>query len=326
MTRRVVRPATVDRPGPHPPWPLREVATGRGVLAVRAAPPLRAGAAPALFVHGLGGASTNWTDLMALLRDRLDGEAVDLPGFGYSPPPADGDYTPRGHAAALVALLEARGRGPVHLFGNSLGGAVAVRLAATRPDLVTTLTLVSPALPDLRPRRGSLGLPLLAAPLLGERLAAALARQDPYRRAASVVRLCFGDPSAVPPERLAEAAAEVARRAELPHSQDAMLASLRGLLLDYVRGPAGRAVWRLAASVAAPTLLVYGGKDRLVDARMGPRAQRTFPDARLLVLPDSGHVAQIEHAPEVAAAVRDLLDATAARGRRAADGAPAGPE
>jgi pimeloyl-ACP methyl ester carboxylesterase len=59
--------------------------------------------------------------------------------------------------------------------------------------------------------------------------------------------------------------------------------------------------------VATPTLLVYGMKDKLVDPRTAWRAERTFPHSRLLVLPDSGHVSQIEHPEIVAGAVRRLL-------------------
>ena len=82
-------------------------------------------------VHGLGGAATNWTDLMGLLDDRLHSIAPDLPGFGWSPPPPDGDYSVRAHARALAALLESVGDGrPVHLLGNSLGGTVALVVAA----------------------------------------------------------------------------------------------------------------------------------------------------------------------------------------------------
>ena len=54
-------------------------------------------------------------------------------------------------------------------------------------------------------------------------------------------------------------------------------------------------------------LLVYGGKDRLVDARIRTKAQRTFPDARLLYLPQSGHVAQMEHPRTVERAFRQLI-------------------
>ncbi len=59
-------------------------------LAVRVRPPLRTGLPPALFVHGLGGSSQNWSELMAQLADTVDGEALDLPGFGWSPPPPTG--------------------------------------------------------------------------------------------------------------------------------------------------------------------------------------------------------------------------------------------
>ncbi|NUP39544.1 MAG: alpha/beta fold hydrolase, partial [Streptomyces sp.] len=121
-------------------------------------------AEPAMFVHGLGGSSQNWSALMASLADILDVQALDLPGFGHSPPPDDGNYSIAAHARAVVRLLDAGNRGPVHLFGNSMGGAVAVKVAAARPDLVRTLTLVSPALPELPPQSTALPTALAAVP------------------------------------------------------------------------------------------------------------------------------------------------------------------
>ncbi|KJY40842.1 hydrolase, partial [Streptomyces sp. NRRL S-444] len=70
-------------------------------LAVRSRPPRRTDLPPALFVHGLGGSSTNWSDLMLQLEDTVDGEALDLPGFGWSPPPADRDYSVTALARAV---------------------------------------------------------------------------------------------------------------------------------------------------------------------------------------------------------------------------------
>ncbi len=89
---------------------------------------------------------------MTALRDRLDAWAPDLPGFGWSDAPADGDYSPAAHARVVADLIEVVGR-PVHLVGNSLGGAIVTRVAAQRPELVSTLTLISPALPAYRIRR-----------------------------------------------------------------------------------------------------------------------------------------------------------------------------
>ena len=94
---------------------------------------------PALCVHGLEGSSRNWTDLMDLLRTQLACDALDLPGFGDSPPRPDGRYSIAAFAQTVIALIERRGpkyRGPVHLIGNSLGGAVCVKAAAARPELV----------------------------------------------------------------------------------------------------------------------------------------------------------------------------------------------
>ncbi len=273
-----------------PAWPLQQ----DGNVFVRRTP--WTGGEPALFVHGLGGGSTNWTDLMGLLADQLDGEAVDLPGFGHSPPPTQGRYRLSTHAKAVIALLERRGRGPVHLFGNSLGGAVSTRVAAWRPDLVKTLTLISPALPNLRPKRGTdPRLALLLLPGLSGIATRRMAKLSPEQRARAVMELCYGDPSKVHPRRLAEAAAEVTRRTGLAHNDAAFMGSLRGLVSVHLqRGERG--LWRQAATVQAPTLLVWGDRDRLVDPALAPRAARTFPDSRLLMLEGVGHVAQMEAA------------------------------
>ena len=291
-----------------PPWP-GEILRVRGVdLFVRRTPARSEDGEPALYVHGLGGASTNWTDLADLLADRLDGEAVDLPGFGHSGPVRRSGYSPLGHARTVISLLEHRGRGPVHLFGNSLGGAVSVVVAAIRPDLVRSLTLVSPALPSLRPRRGSdVTLPLLLLPGLSRLVERRLAALPPERRARAVVELCFADPSTVPDNRFAEAVEEVVRRRDLPWAMEAFTASLRGLALSYAT-PGERSLWRYAASVRAPTLVVWGTEDRLVPVSLAPRAARAIPDARLLVLTGVGHVAQLEAPEPVARAFLGLVE------------------
>ncbi|KWW99311.1 putative hydrolase [Carbonactinospora thermoautotrophica] len=278
-------------------------------LSIRRAEPCADGAQPppAVYVHGLGGSALNWTDLMGLLRDRVDGVAIDLPGFGESPPPADGDYSTFGHARAVLRLIEWLGKGPVHLLGNSMGGAVAVRVAAQRPDLVRTLTLISPALPDLRLRRTSASTGLLAVPGIGHALTRWIHRMPPERRAQAAAELVYANAAAVPEPLLRIAAEEYAKRSRCPWAQQALLASARGIIRAYLeRGP--QSLWSQAARVRAPTLLVYGRQDKLVDSRLAVRAAETFPRSRLVVLPDSGHVAMMEHPRLVAAAVRELLE------------------
>lgn len=293
---------------PVPIWPGEHVTVGPYRLFVRRTPS-RAGAEPALYVHGLGGASTNWTDVMHLLAPRLAGEALDLPGFGWSDPPPDRDYRLGAHVRAVVTYLEASGRGPVHLFGNSLGGAVCVRLAAARPDLIRTLTLVSPALPSLRPQRpGDSQLLLLLLPGTARAARRRLAQVDAGSRSRAVLESCFHDVRRVPPERLAEAAREVVRREELAWTADALLGSLRGLVGSNLRRGRG-GLWDCAARITAPTLIVWGRHDQLVSIRLATRAHRTIRNSRLLVIEDGGHVSQLEHPQLVAEAVLEMLAA-----------------
>jgi len=288
------------------PWDRTEIVVPNGTLAIRSAPPVADSAAePALFIHGLGGSATNWTDLMALLRDRVDGVAVDLPGHGWSPPPRDGDYSPRRTAASLVDLVTARFDGqPVHVFGNSMGGAVALQCVALRPDLVRTLTLVSPAMPKIGVRRGNAHLPVIATPGLGVRLYRRYLSVEPAMRAKATVDVCFADPASVPAERMEQAVAEVQRRDGLPYAGDAFISSLRGLLATYLDRSNERP-WKLAEAVTCPTMLVYGRRDKLVDPIHAHT--KAFPDVRVLVLPHAGHVAQIEQPVLVAEAWRYLL-------------------
>jgi pimeloyl-ACP methyl ester carboxylesterase len=304
--------ASVPPFGPPPPDAARErvrtVALPGLSLVVRSRVPDREGLAPAVFVHGLGGSSQNWSVLMDLLGDVVAGDAVDLPGFGFSPPPDDGDYSVNGHARAVVRLLEAEHRGPVHLFGNSLGGAVATRIAALRPDLVRTLTLISPALPELPPQRSAWPTALASVPGLPTLYMRATRDWSVERRTQALISLCFGDPAAFGATELAAATREYERRLALPYFWDAMIRSTRGIVNAYTMG-GQHSLWRQAERVLAPTLLVYGGRDKLVAPRMARRAGRAFRDSRLLFVPEGGHVAMMEHPLLVSRAFRDLLPA-----------------
>ena len=294
----------LDEP-PVPEWPGQLERVARVELFVRHAPCAGPDPAPAVFLHGLGGASTNFTDLMHLLHDVVEGWALDLPGFGRSGPNEAG-YSIATHTQVVIAFLESLGAGPVHVFGNSMGGAVAVRLAHQRPDLVRSLTLLAPALPDLRPRRVEPRLPVVAAPVIGERVWKALARQAPEKRAAALLNLCYADPGRVRPERRAAAVAEVARRRDVPHADDAFLGSVRSVIGSYLVR-AGRVGWTELARSEIPLLVVYGQQDRLVSARNAARVSRLRPDAQVVVLDDCGHVPQMEHPEQVAVAVRKHL-------------------
>ncbi|MCX4764819.1 alpha/beta hydrolase [Streptomyces sp. NBC_01275] len=288
---------------------MRSVRLPGVTLSIRSRPPARETLEPALCVHGLGGSSQNWSALMALLDGVVASEAVDLPGFGDSPPPDDGNYSITAHARAVIRYLDAVDRGPVHLLGNSLGGAVSTRVAAVRPDLVRTLTLVSPALPELRVQRTALPTGLVGLPGVAALFSRLTREWTAEQRVRGVTALCYGDPARVSPEAFQHAVEELERRLQLPYFWDALTRSTRGLLSAYTLG-GQHGLWRQAERVLAPTLLVYGGRDQLVGFRMAQRAARAFRDSRLLTLPNAGHVAMMEYPEAVATAFRDLLAET----------------
>jgi pimeloyl-ACP methyl ester carboxylesterase len=285
---------------PHPA-PVQFIDTSVGQVAIRRTP-MRGGGAhePALLVHGLGGNALNWVDLAEELADQLDCVALDLPGFGSTPPPEDADYSIAAHTRAVVAVIEAVFPGQaVHLFGNSMGGAIAVQVAARHPELVKTLCLVAPAMPTRRPRATNVHIPVMTLPRVGPRLFERYQRVGPDKRVQATFDLCYADPARLHPQRRAEAEAEATRRDQLPWIRDAFIGSSKGLLATFLdRGP--ERPWALAGWVQAPTLLVYGLKDKLVDAKDAHRVTRAFPNAHVMVLADSGHIAMMEHPDLVA--------------------------
>lgn len=286
---------------PVPHWPGRTIG-GVYVRSTPEGPPERA-----VFVHGLAGSATNWTDLMDELKDVVTGHAIDLPGAGFSPAPADGDYSVAAHAVAVIGLLEHTG--PAHLFGNSLGGAIAVRIAATRPDLVRSLTLISPALPDLLPRYGPARIAAAATPRLGEWVAARLRLVPPEQRINASFAMVWANVRAVHPMRLRDAIEEQRRRDSLPYAAAAMIGSARGIVAEYFRRGADN-LWSQAALVQVPTLIIHGRHDRLVRPATAVRAARAFRQVRLVLVARAGHVAMMEAPQVVAAEARRLIAET----------------
>ncbi len=290
-----------------PAWPATFEEVGTARLHVRRTP--GPDGVPAVYVHGLGGSSTNWTDLAALLAPVAAGTAPDLPGFGSSEPEAGFDFSLQAHAEVVASHIEDVGA-PVHLLGNSMGGAIALLIAERRPELVKTLTLISPAMPDRRPDPRRLSDPRMALaylPLVGARVRAQLAALGPRERAAQVIKLCFADPSRFPESRLDELAEEHGSRAGFAWAAPAMARSTFAIFRAWST-PGKASLWAAAPRVRAPTLVVWGREDRVISVRRAMRTARVIPKARLLVLPRTGHVAQMERPIVVAKAVLGMWE------------------
>jgi pimeloyl-ACP methyl ester carboxylesterase len=290
-------------------WPGRPVEIDGNRLHVRATPAGSAAAEPALFVHGLGGSAHNWTDLAGALRNHLAIEALDLPGHGHSGPARS--YSIEAHSRAVIGYLEQSGRGPVHLVSNSMGGAVSVVVAVRRPDLVRTLTLISPAVPDNRirafPLRNDPRTALLVVPGVGELVMRSYNKRYPVeKRVAGTIALCFADRRRYPAARFAEAVDELRARESMPWGDRAVLQSMRGLAAaQFIKNRVG---WATLRRISVPTLVLWGDTDRLVAPDLAPYVAAAIPDSRLAVFEGVGHTAMMEVPERTASAVLGLVE------------------
>jgi pimeloyl-ACP methyl ester carboxylesterase len=292
-----------------PAWPGADLRSGGVTLHVRRTTGPETGEL-VVYLHGLGGSASNFTDLAGLLATRYPGMAVDLPGFGRSAPPEGFDYALDSHAEVVAAFVGGLPQRPVHLVGNSMGGAVALLIAARHPELVRTLTLLAPAMPDLRvdPRRLSDPRMVLAfLPFVGGEARRRLAAVPPAQRVEQMLRACFADPSAVSDARRVAAAEELTERAGLAWAAAALNRSTEGLIRSWLT-PRARSLWQVAGKVAAPALVVWGAADKVVSVRKAPRTAALLPRGRLFVLPRTGHVPQMERPISVARAVLGMVD------------------
>ncbi|MCZ6727017.1 MAG: alpha/beta fold hydrolase [Acidobacteria bacterium] len=104
---------------------------------------------PVLLVHGFGGSSYSWRDVVQELATDFRVVAVDLAGFGLTERPRrKRDYSRFAQGERLIGVLDALGIERTHLVGHSYGGSVSVALAVRRPERFLSLTLVNSAAPD----------------------------------------------------------------------------------------------------------------------------------------------------------------------------------
>ncbi|MDZ5620065.1 alpha/beta hydrolase [Nocardioides sp. HM23] len=258
-------------------------------------------ARPQLLVHGLGGSSVTWVEVMEGLSEHGPVVAVDLPGFGRTPIADDDPLTMHGYVAFVLDVADALGWESFTLHGNSMGGLVGTLLAADDPDRVDRLVLVSPALPPrsplgfLRPSRATIDgmLPVAVSSLTALALGA-VGLAGPgldARRNRALLRLIFPDPDGVDRAVLALMAADFAEDIEGVDRRRALLAatcSISSLWADP------RQTWRAIRRIQSPTLLLGGTKDALVPAKVLRSVLAVRPDWEGHVIDDRRHALMLE--------------------------------
>jgi pimeloyl-ACP methyl ester carboxylesterase len=251
---------------------------------------------PLVLIHGLGHTWRGWRPMLPLLEESFDVLAVDLPGFGYSPPlPAGVESSPEHLADAVERAMDAAGFSTAHLAGNSLGGWISLELA--RRGRATTVTAISPA--GLAwGREASLGAGILRA----ERW---LARNAPapdalLRHPAGRTLLAgptFARPWRIQPDDMIE---QRGLFADAPGFEP----TLEKTLGVQVRG---------LDAVHCPVLVLWGTRDVILLPRQGRRFERLLPNAELRYLKGLGHVPMSDDPELLSRAITEFAARNASR-------------
>ncbi|MFD2416531.1 alpha/beta fold hydrolase [Amycolatopsis pigmentata] len=254
-------------------------------------------APPLVLLHGLNRSLEDWSAVVVDLASDHRVISLDVPGFGFSdrrPEPASLTSFALGVLETLDQLGETR---PVHLLGNSLGGAVALQIQATASERVASLALADSAGFGAQ---AALMLRLISVPGLGHLMTA---RTTPFSAKMSE-RAIHADPAVATPERIEHALAIAKRPGPGAVTREIMssLATIRGV----------RAEWRreLFAAIAQhprPTLVMWGAKDRVLPPAHLDAVPRLIPHARTHTFPEVGHMPQIERPTAFVEVVRGFL-------------------
>jgi pimeloyl-ACP methyl ester carboxylesterase len=243
---------------------------------------------PLVLLHPLGLSRVAWDPVLDALAEHFDVLAVDLPGHGGSAPvPPDVEPHPAWLAAAVAGLLDELGIDRPHVAGNSLGGWVALELAALRP--VASLTLLAPAGLWRRgtPRycRVSLRLTRFAC----RHAAGALARLVAHRLGrVLVLGQTHGRPARMSP---AQARAEI-RALGTAQGFDA------GLAATVHRHYAAE------GTLDAPVTVAFGSRDRVLLRHQSRHVDQLPPGTRSVLLPGCGHLPMADDPPAIVDVIR----------------------
>jgi pimeloyl-ACP methyl ester carboxylesterase len=250
---------------------------------------------PLVLVHGLGGAASNWLALAPLLQPGRRLIVPELPGHGGSQP-LPGAPGLDAFAESLAALVDGAGAGPAPLVGHSFGGAVALRLAIRRPELVSALVLAGAAGISSGTRRARYALTITGLVQPGKRIAP---RRRLVSRSALLRTLVFGrwgaaDPPAFPPDVAESFLAGPARHTDTVSAAKALVRDDPRQELDRVR---------------CPCLVLWGARDTQLPIGDAFEYARRL-SAPLRAIADCGHLLIGERPDACADAIESFLAMT----------------
>jgi pimeloyl-ACP methyl ester carboxylesterase len=248
-----------------------------------------------LLIHGWGGSGRYWQSTVERLRDRFTLVVPDLPGVGRALP-VRRPFDMPAHAAALEALLVHLRIERAHVVGHSMGGGIALLLAARRPELIDRLALTAISLfRSERERAFFRQITAVAGAMM--RLRAAWMADLPFLTRQFATRFFYRVPA--DPRLLREGFLDYL---QMDHAT----------ALASARSAASPAIEAAARRVTAPTLLVAARQDQVMPPANVPYTLAAIAGSQVRWIERCGHLPMVEHPDEYAAILREFLLAPAA--------------
>jgi len=247
---------------------------------------------PLVLIHGTSDSLHTWEDWAKGLSPRHRVISFDLPGFGLTGPSASGDYRGDTYARFVLDLMDQLKVQRFAVAGNSLGGEVAWRTALMAPQRVAKLILVDAAGPDFKSDSVPIGFLLARVPVLNRIFDWVL----PRPMVVASVRSVYGDPSRVT-DAVVDRYYEMALRE----------GNRRALVQRFQQHQRGQDAERIR-ELKLPTLILWGGRDRLVPLSVGRQFKQDIAGSELLVFDDLGHVPHAEDPQRTLAPVQGFLE------------------
>lgn len=242
-----------------------------------------------ILIHGLMDSAEQWRANLDALAQEHHVWAIDLIGFGFSSRVTTPTYSLAMFARSIREFMDVQGIARASLVGHSLGGAIALRFAHDYPGRIEKLVLIAPAtfLLPLRPEsKIAKHLPFVPRALIGWVMLNRRARERALREA-------LGDPTQYD-------TIEIARRIRPLHvrgTADALVAMLASPREDDVP----------LECIVAPTLIVWGTRDRAVPRYHIEKHAHVLPNAKLVIIENAGHLPHFEYPDRVNQLLADFL-------------------
>ena len=243
---------------------------------------------PIVLLHGTAASLNTWDGWAAELSKNYRVLRFDLPGFGLTGPNASHTYSIDYYSGLLLHFLDSLGIEQVHLAGSSLGGQIAYDFAATHPERVQKLILISPTgFTNANDKSITLPFRMAQTPLLKH----SLKYFTPRFIVEKSLKEVYGDDSRLKPETVSLSHDLLLREG----NRAAFIARLNTVDSDNLHK---------LQQVKAPTLILWGKADAWVPATDAPRFQKKISGARLKLYAGAGHIPMEELPQET---VQDAL-------------------